>query len=560
MFRRTCERMKKLALISLACAAALAQQAPRQQEKASVQGQVVNAQTGEPIRKAQVTLRPVGGGGQPGGGQQVGPAQGMQGLAATTDGGGNFAFPSLDAGRYRLSADRAGFVAAEYAAKAGTPAGITLSAGQKLTSASIRLTPQAVLTGRVLDEDGDPVAEANVQALRYSYTRGVRQLTPALSTTTDDRGEYRLYGLAPGKYYVAASRGGFGGGRGGGRLVEVENARDNYVQTYYPNSADASAASAVDAAAGAVVGGLDINLAKVRTSSVSGTVTDAAGKPAPRNTRVYVAPRDGASGFGRQMPAMLQAGRFTVRGLRPGSYVVGADAWDGEKRASARAAVDVGPDPLDNVTLTLAPALDVKGSVRVDGAASAGLASVQVTLQPTSGGAMGGSVGGRVKDDGSFTLANAPPDLYTVSLSGLPQGFYVKSIRNGQADALASGVNLAHAAGPLDIVVSPGGGSVDGAVSAGDDPAPGATVVALPDARRPGFALFVRTATADDSGHFTIAGLAPGDYRLYSWKTVDSGAWLDPDFVKPFESSAEAVSIQDNSHETKQLKALAAPR
>ena len=527
---------------------ALAQTPPaaKPPEKAGIQGQVVNAATGEPLRKAQLALRTVGGGQ-------------AQGASAVSDPGGNFAFQGVEPGRYRLFAERTGFVRGEYGARGSSAAGtpLTVSAGQKLTGVELRLTPQAVLTGRVLDEDGEPVSSASVQALRYSFTRGRRQLSVVLGGTTDDRGEYRLYGLAPGKYYVSASQQG-----SGGRNARPQNPVDTeeiYAPTFYPNAVEPATAVALDAAPGAVLGGLDVTLAKVRTVRVSGKVTDSGGKPAARNTRVFVVPREGAvSGFNRQSPVTMQQGMFVARGLRPGAYVLGADTWDGEKRSSARLPIDVGSEPLDNLNLTLVPAIDVPGRVRVDGTAQTNLTSLLVVLQSRTDSAMGGAAGGRVKEDGAFTLTNAAPEAYTVSVSGLTENFYVKSIRQGQTDALASGLNLTHGAAPVDIVISPAGGQIDGVSMAGEAPAAGATVVAVPDERRDGASQFYKSATADQDGRFSLKGLAPGGYKLYAWENVEAGAWLDPDFLKQSENAAESVSIQENARETRQLKTIPA--
>jgi protocatechuate 3,4-dioxygenase beta subunit len=126
--------------------------------------------------------------------------------STATDVGGSFAMKDIDPGKYRLSVNRIGFVAGEYGARGPLQSGTTLSLarGQHLQGADFRLTPHAVITGRVVDEDGEPVANAQVQAMRYRYTQGRKQLQPFGGSSTNDLGEYRMFGLAPGRYYLSA--------------------------------------------------------------------------------------------------------------------------------------------------------------------------------------------------------------------------------------------------------------------------------------------------------------------------------------------------------------------
>jgi len=162
-----------------------------------------------------------------------------------------------------------------------------------------------------------------------------------------------------------------------------------------------------------------------------------------------------------------------------------------------------------------------------------------------------------VKQDSSFTLENVPVDTYRVTVSGLPENFYMKAIRMGDADALDAGLDLTHgASGALDIEISPNGGQVEGAVQKEDSkPAGGSIVLLVPDSHRQQFNLF-KTATADQLGHFSLKGIAPGDYKLFAFEQMEWGAYQDPEFLKLYEDQGKAVAIREGSRETAQLKVI----
>ena len=169
---------------------------------ASSRDRVINATTGEPVGRVRLFLRPVSGA-LPAAGQTT-PAS----YTTTTGADGKFAMKDLAPGSYRLSARRNGFVSAEYGAKrtSGTGTILELEKGQSRAGIEFKLTPHSVIAGRVIDETGEPVAGASVRAIRYGYQygRGRKQAIQTGSATTNDLGEYRLFGLAPGRYFVVA--------------------------------------------------------------------------------------------------------------------------------------------------------------------------------------------------------------------------------------------------------------------------------------------------------------------------------------------------------------------
>jgi hypothetical protein len=107
--------------------------------------------------------------------------------------------------------------------------------------------------------------------------------------------------------------------------------------------------------------------------------------------------------------------------------------------------------------------------------------------------------------------------------------------------------------------LSPNGGQIDGTVlNTQQQPAGGATVVLVPGTGlREQTRLFKDVAT-DQTGHFSVKGIAPGDYKLFAWEDIEPGAYQDPEFLKPFESLGETFSIREGSRETTQLKLIPA--
>jgi hypothetical protein len=335
---------------------------------------------------------------------------------------------------------------------------------------------------------------------------------------------------------------------------------EEYVPTYYPGTNDPAGAVAVAVAAGSVLSGTDITLRKARTVRVRGRVTNAAGEGLPNNVMVRLMPREQLYlGFLGNQAARIRRedGTFELRGVTPGAYVLFAQWWEEGRGSSVRQRVDIGNDNIDNVRLLLTPGLDLKGQIRVEGPpGGVQLETLHVWLQPQESLPMG-QPDASVKQDSSFTLENVPADTYRVTVHGLPENFYTKAIRMGDADALDAGLDLTHgASGALDIEINPNGGQVEGAVQKEDSkPAGGATVLLAPDSHRQQFNLF-KTSAVDQLGHFSLKGIAPGDYRLFAFEQMDWGAYQDPEFLKPYEDRGKAVAIREGSRETVQLKVI----
>ncbi len=522
------------------------------QEPGSLEGAVLSAATGEPVKKANLVL------------MRADPAAGMRmPLLASSDSGGQFGFRDVPPGNYRLTVERAGFVRMAYGARSSMRSGTILSIrpGQKVTGIAFKLTPQAVITGRVMDEDGEPVMNVSVQALRYAFLQGKRRLMPAGNSMTNDLGEYRLFSLPPGKYLLSATyRAMYGMGavsRAGSSPNEPE---EGYTPTYYPGTNDPASAAPVEATAGNALRGVDIRLLKTRTMRIRGRVLNTITNRPARQTSVMLVPRESSYlGIDRNAAGVQPDGRFELRGIAAGSYILMANYWEDGRTYFARQPIEVTTSNVDSVTLSIGPGIDVPGTIKVEGSGTVSLESLHVAAQPRDAQVFGGG-GGAVKEDGSFTLQNLGPDVYDFNLFGGTGDAYLKSARMGDQDALAAGLDLSSGvAAALEVVLSTNGGHVEGSVvDSKGNPATSATVVLIPDSDRRKQMHLYKNANTDQYGHFTLGGIAPGEYKLYAWEDIDFGAWQDPEFLKPFESKGESVSVHEGGREAKQLKMIPA--
>jgi len=527
----------------------------RPEDLCGMEGQVTNVATGAPVKKADLLLQRVD--------LNTNTASVQTSYTTATDAGGKFAMKGIEPGKYRLSVNRTGFVRTSYGARGPNRPGttISLSAGQVLKDVKFQLTPHGVVTGRIVDEDGDPVAGVRVMAESYRRMEGRKQLVPSGSASTNDLGEYRIFGLPPGKYYFSATYNNQFGYEPVSRESSVKSPpEEGYVPTYYPGGIDIATAAQVEVTPGAEFRGLNITLAKTHTVRVRGHINDPSGG-AKGTAMVMLTPRDGApfamvSGHGTD-----EQGNFEIRAVRPGAYTLYAQSFNAGHNLSARQALDVGSSNMDGISLTLGPGMELTGQIKAEGPRGVNLKQISVSLRPRAmdGIYMGSMPQDHAQEDGSFTLTQVSQERYDVYLSGLPDGYYVKEVRAGDQDVRDSGLDLSSGAGgPLSLTIAPGAGEIDGSVQNDQQqPAAGALVVLIPnDAKQRERRDAYRTATSDQYGKFTLKGIVPAEYKLYAWDNMESGAYMDPDVMKPFESQGVAMSIRENGKETAELKLI----
>ncbi|MBL8219665.1 MAG: carboxypeptidase regulatory-like domain-containing protein, partial [Bryobacterales bacterium] len=406
------------------------------EELCKIDGVVKHAVTGEPVRKASLVLMPID--------MRNMPAP----LTTVTDAEGKFSMKDVEPGQYRFIASKAGFVQTNYGATPANRQGttLTLAKGQSAKDIEFRLQPHAVITGRVLDEDGDPVQYAQVQLMSYRTMQGKRQLVPSTGASTNDLGEYRVFGIPPGKYYLSVIQRERGMAFGGVDRSASQTPDEGYPTTYYPGTLDLSGATQLNIATGSMMQGMDVTLRKVRTFRIRGRVSGVAA--GMRGGNVSVMPKGVSEYFlfaYERTNTMWRgpSGEFELRGVRPGTYVVTAQGWEPpSKQFIGKETIDIRDSDVEGVTIAISPGVEVSGTLRIesDAPTEAKLEEINVALMPLHPGtpAIGNSA--KVTKDGTF-VASASAETFSVRPFGMPPEFYLKSVRLGDIDVLEKELN-----------------------------------------------------------------------------------------------------------------------
>ena len=249
-------------------------------------------------------------------------------------------------------------------------------------------------------------------------------------------------------------------------------------------------------------------------------------------------------------------GAFELREVIPGPYLVYANTLGG----SARASVEVVNANIDEVVLTVNTGISIAGRVSSENGKFPAATTIQ--LRPMIGGSpslVGNLPSAQsIASDGTFSINGVLPGMYRFSLPSLTD-FYVKQMQFDRFDALNQPIEVVQRGQEvptLDIVVSSNVSQVEGVVSdARLQPSTGVVVVLIPD-NRDRMDLY-KTATSDQSGHFIIRGIAPGDYKLFAWEDIENNAYFDPDFMRRSESSGKPVRVTESSKQFLNMQILA---
>jgi len=544
---------------------------PQAPPAASVRGIVRRADTNGPLAGATVEMRRVDG-------------TPPQTYSAVTDGNGTFAVLNLRPGDYLLSASRNGFLSFTYGQRrlGGDGVPLTLSAGQTKEDVETILTPAGVISGRLRDREGDPVGAAAVQALVPVYQDGRRALKPVQTAYTNDLGEYRLFGLLPGRYFLSAMSGGQSQGAlrispnpaglsDDGRIFVDTSSRPmlpsgmTYVPIYYPGTADVRAATTIDLAAGANLGGVDFTAAPIQTRHIRGIVPGG-------GASVSLVPLDpAASIIVRANQTSANDGPFDIRGVAPGTYLLIAHSGD----LSASLRVDVRDADIDNITLSLGSPIVIPTHVSFDDRMVPGIVldfeSVRLRLTPDP---VVSGISGDVYSpfpDGSMGFEVLQGESYRIKLEsafdseGRLRNAYLKSIRMGTRDVLNDGLQFnGEPDAKIEVVIGMNPGSLSGTVVTTvkdkQQPVVNTTVVLVPDAARRRRPEAYKTATSDGAGQFQMSSIAPGDYLVFAWDDVENGVWQDPDFLRLYENQGTRVHISDDGRENVTVSLLPLPK
>ncbi len=517
-------------------------------EKCALSGTVVAAATGVPLAKAEVILHPINPGDD-------------TSYATTTGAEGKFLITGVEPGKYTLTINRDGYVSQSYNSNGSRhqPETFDLQPGQSMNDLKVALLAQAVIVGRVLDADGEPLPGVFVQCKRPAFTIGERTMTPANSASTNDLGEYRMFGLSPGKCYVSAER------RGGTVLAQhvvVEGHSPEYVATYYPSTPDISSASAVMVSAGQTVSGVDITLLTLRTHRITGYVKNV---PSGKSAFVQLIRADDSPNYFEATRFQMARGRdgyFEFTGVGTGNYIVSTQpVGSGNERVAASQAVSVGDSDVVNLILDLTPLPSLAAAIASGDPTACPPKNAEISLQPKSRLPFGGWAQNTADENGQLRLDGVALVPYSVLGYNLPDGCYMASIRLGD-DAVVDGqVDFSQGipTGPLAVTIRPRAPSVSGTVKdANDSPAAGVLVVVVPADPAQHWAALYHSTTTDQKGSYSFKNLIPGNYQVYAWEDIPPGAWQDPDILKQFSAKAVRLNLKAGDNANQDLTVIPA--
>lgn len=515
--------------------------APDPSTLARIEGRAFNSVTGEPLRKAEVAIHGTG-----------------ADYSAVSDASGHFAVEKVTPGTYTMTAEHQNYAMLNYGSTRPERPGtrLTLSAGQSMTGIELKLVPFGVISGRVVDQDGDPMTGVQIAVMRWGFMRGVRQLQSAGGgASTNDRGEYRIYNLAPGRYFLIArpmrSEMLFADGAYARRTpARAEQMQEAYTTTFYPSSPDVTAASQVPLSAGQEVPGLDIQLRKMRVHTIQGKVSELhAGHRYSITMQPQEATSTGYSGMGRAAAVRPNDGSFIFRGVAPGRYLLIVMA---DNRLGGRQDVTVGESDVDGLVMAVMEPGAVKGRVLMESNTTkpASLKGLRISLTPAEAVPMN-IPSANPAEDGSFSLDDVPADRYKVNCSPT-DGAYLKTIRlSGQVSNDGTVELTSGGAATLELVFAPTTAVIEGDVKTDDDqPSTATRVLLLPASGRESD---FRTTMTDDKGHFVAKGVPPGSYTALATDGSIYGM-LDPQVLKALEKVTTTVSVDENGHTTTTLK------
>ena len=531
--------------IAPAVSARQAQTKPGEASKdnAVVAGTVVRLDTGEPLKKARVGLQ-----------SRKNDDYDFQ----LTDEQGHFLFENVPAGSYDLNVSRNGFVDAEYGQKkpGATGAILTIEAGQHLTDLIFKLARAAAISGHVYDEDGEPVARAQVIAYRASKRTGKEQEEGDLSISTNDLGEFRIFGLAPGRYYLAANYR-IQDYHGLASKEAQERFNPGYLPTYYPSTGDSARAVAISVGPGEDIRTADITLRTAHLVTVSGKVVSAINGVECGGFAVELEHR--GSGLADAVQSFSdfenKKGEFSIQDVPPGSYDLVAFCVDLQTHAARPVSrpLDVGESDIQNLLITASRGTDISGRVTWEGRAPQDEGGAFLNLRSLEDQRLFKEA--QIKADGAFQFKDLPENNYRVLLTDREreENYYLKSVRYGSAAVGSAGFTVQSGSdATLDVVISSRAARLSGAVLNTDSlPAVGVEVVLVPEPpNRQVKSLYV-SATTDQNGKFSITGITPGDYKVFSWNSVEESDevygedWYDTEWLKQYESKGDAVHFDE---------------
>ena len=551
--------ISRFLMLILLGASAPAQMPAKPAPSAAIEGTVTRDPDGQPVKKALIEL--------------IGENQAEAGdYTAVTGADGLFRIENVIPGRYHLFAERSGLLDADKQRGRNEGRTLTLAAGQEVKDIQIRLLAAAVIRGRVTDEDGDPLPNAEVTALRQTFVAGHKHWEQAGAERTNDLGEYRIANLPAGNIFLSVSPPPdfktlieSAGASVHEASAPEKPAPPTYQTTYYPGTTDRSQAAAItlhpadDFPA-------DFSLTPSPSVMIRGSVVNL-----PPHTAASIMLQSRDFSLMLNGAEIHKDGSFVIRDVSPGNYTILASVEGSSVPMTARQSLQVGSANVDGLRLSPQPGATVHGRLRFESKNPVRFDPERIflTLQMVDAAEENETAPvfrenfsniTHVAADGSFQWTDVPAGNYYVHLMGdgaADGDWYMKSVLSGGREVNDSGIAVNGGDVVLDLVASANGGMAEGvAVNSKGEPFANAIVVAVPEQRLRGRIDHFRKTVSDQTGRFSLRGLRPGDYTVYAWESVEGEAYFNPEFLRNFEGQGSALHVSEGEHKSLELHVI----
>ena len=486
-----------------------------QAQTASIQGTVTDAASHQPMARVHLIFRPAN------------PKRQTDIYGAVSRDDGSFSVADLAPGTYGIEARYNGYLP--------IPATATLTAGEERKDLIVQMTQRAVITGHVLDENGDAAPRTPVSATPLTG-QGSSQ------TTTDERGFYRLP-LDPGQYRLHALAQNVGRAQSlGSQEIRLDGTvRPVYGDTFYPSVIELSPGQNTN---------VDIHLTPHVSRSISGIVTGLPeGKPDVPRAFVNLYRASSPNSFTQlESAAVGEDGKFSFANIAPGHYSISA-VGNGAPLRSAVIELPGENDSFSNLTIALAYGETLRGKLRIEGRGPAAMdvRKMAIRLEPNPGES-------RIDADGKFQINSVFPGKFILQLTGLPENAFVKTVRIGNVEWHTGRIDLPDGVkgAQMDVLVSPNAGQLEGTVAneegqaTSDKPFVWVVLAGEDDD--------LNVKQVDSGTKFRFTGLHPGKYRLV---VVDPRHFREGDraALESLLAKAPEIEIHEGDRISQDLKA-----
>jgi hypothetical protein len=518
--------------------------APAAKGTGSIKGKVVAADSGRPMRRVQIALS---------------SPDLSESRSISTTALGTFEFNDLPAGRYTISASRAGFIRLQYGQRRPGEPGrpLHLADAQHFTNADFSLPRTSSISGRITDEIGDPLPEVSIFPAQWKYFRGRRQLVRvaggASFNQTDDTGQFRITGLEPGDYFVIAYS----------RATWTIDGRPpteriGFLPTYYPGTGKQPEAQRIKVPLGQDVAIGDFALVPGRVATIAGTATTSTGLPlvgeSVERSQHFDSPTGGTS-FGMAGAKVNPDGSFLIKDVAPGEYRLSTRS-PGDKDRPAEGVtltVSVLGEDVAGVTLVTSAGGSISGRVISDTGEPLTMPEMRMRVSarpvdPSMTFTTFDNDNGRVRDDWTFEVKGVF-GANRISVAPMPRGWTVRSVHYEGRDLADVPVEVpgGQRLEAVTVILSKTLPTLRGTLLDERGQPIDGTVLLFPEEAQKWSeeSRLTRSARPDPSGLFEFRNVIPGAYFAVALDYVREGDWRDPEFLEGLRERAVRVRVDE---------------